>query len=144
MIVIDVNLLLYAHMRSSPFFRTARSWFEKTLSSDERVGVPLQSILAFLRITTNKKVPLGRLEVDAALAIVDGWLQQPNVEVLYAGTDHWRFFRRMLLEGRASGDIGTDAHLAALTIEHGGTLYTSDSDFARFPGLRWKNPLAKA
>jgi toxin-antitoxin system PIN domain toxin len=108
------------------------------------VGIPLQSILAFLRITTNKKVPLGRLEVDAALAIVEGWLEQENVEILYPGTDHWRFFRRMLLDGRASGDIGTDAHLAALTLEHAGTLFTTDSDFARFPGLRWKNPLAKA
>lgn len=144
MIVIDVNLLLYAHMRSSPFFRPARTWFEKTLSSDERVGIPLQSILAFLRITTNKKVPLGRLEVEAALAIVDGWLDQAIVEVLYPAADHWRIFRRLLLEGRASGDIGTDAHLAALTVEHAGTLYTTDSDFARFPGLRWKNPLAKS
>ncbi len=143
MIVIDVNLLLYAHMKSSPFFKSARSWFEKTLSSDDRVGIPLQSLLAFLRITTNKRVPLGRLEVPAAIAIVDGWLEQSNVEILYPGIDHWHLFRRMLLEGRAFGDIGTDAHLAALTIEHGGVLYTTDSDFARFPGLRWKNPLAK-
>jgi toxin-antitoxin system PIN domain toxin len=144
MIVIDVNLLLYAHMRSSPLYRAARLWFEKALSSEEEVGIPLQNAMAFLRITTNKRIALGQLEVEAALAIVDRWLAQPNVDLLCAGELHWPLFRRMLLEGRASGDLGSDAHLAALTIECGGTLYTTDSDFARFPGLRWKNPLAKA
>ena len=144
MIVIDVNLLLYAHRRSSPFYPKARSWFEKALSSTEDVGIPLQSAMAFLRITTNKTVPLGRLDIAAALRIVEGWLGQPNVTLLYASDAHWPIFRRLLLEGHAVGPLGTDAHLAALTLECGGTLYTTDSDFARFPGLRWKNPLAKA
>ncbi len=143
MIVIDVNLLLYAHVTSSPQHKKARAWFEATLSS-EQVGIPLQCAMAFLRITTNKKVALGGLNVESALAIVEGWLQQENVRFLYAGEDHWRVFRRMLLEGSASGDIGTDAHLAALTIESGGTLFTTDSDFKRFRGLRWQNPLAAA
>lgn len=143
MIVIDVNLLLYAHMRSSSFYPSARIWFEKTLSSDQEVGIPLQSAMAFLRITTNQNVPLGRLDIVSALRIVDAWLAQPNVRLLFAGDGHWPVFRRMLLEGRAAGVLGTDAHLAAVTIECGGTLYTTDSDFARFPGLRWKNPLAK-
>jgi toxin-antitoxin system PIN domain toxin len=144
MIVIDVNLLLYAHMRSSAFYRPARAWFEKTLSSDEEVGIPLQSAMAFLRITTNQNIPLGRLELSTALGIVEAWLEQPGVQLLYAGEGHWPVFRRMLLEGRAAGVLGTDAHLAAVTMECGGTLYTTDSDFARFPGLRWKNPLARA
>jgi toxin-antitoxin system PIN domain toxin len=144
MIVIDVNLLLYAHMKSSSFYRPARAWFEKTLSSGQEVGIPLQSAMAFLRITTNQNIPLGRLEISAALSIVDGWLGQPNVELLYPTEAHWPIFRRMLLEGRAAGVLGTDAHLAALTLECGGTLCSTDSDFARFPGLRWQNPLAKA
>src|SRR6185437_15928817 len=144
MIVIDVNLLLYSHRSSSPFFRIARTWFEKTLSSGEEVGIPLLCAMAFLRIATNKRIPVGRLEMPFALQIVEGWLGQPNVRLLYAAEEHWAVFRRMLLEGNASGDLGTDAHLAALTIECGGTLYTTDSDFARFPGLRWRNPLAKA
>jgi toxin-antitoxin system PIN domain toxin len=144
MIVIDVNLLLYAHRRSSPFFPKARSWFEKTLSSSEDVGIPLQSAMAFLRITTNKSIPLGRLDMPEALQIVEGWLEQEYVRLLYAGEDHWPLFRRMLLGGHAVGPIGTDAHLAALTLECGGTLYTTDGDFARFPGLRWHNPLAKS
>ena len=144
MIVIDVNLLLYSHMRSSPFYQPARVWFEQILSSDEEVGVPLQCAIAFLRITTNKRIPLGRLAIPFALDIVDGWLAQPNVRLLCAGVEHWPIFRRMLLEGNASGDLGTDAHLAALTVEFGGTLYTTDSDFARFAELRWRNPLIKA
>ncbi len=144
MIVIDVNLLLYAHMKSSSFYRPARAWFEKTLSSGEDVGIPLQSAMAFLRITTNQNLPLGRLEMSAALSIVEAWLAQPGVQLLYPADSHWLVFRRMLLEGRAAGVLGTDAHLAALTIEHGGTLCSTDSDFARFPGLRWNNPLAKA
>lgn len=141
MIVLDVNLLLYAHMRSSPSHKAARAWFERALSSEE-VGIPLQCAMAFLRITTNKRIALSGLDVTSALAIVDGWLDQPNVRLLYAGDDHWPVFRRMLLEGSALGDLGSDAHLAALTIECGGTLYTTDSDFKRFPGLRWINPLA--
>lgn len=144
MIVIDVNLLLYAHMKSSSFYRPARAWFEKTLSSGEDVGIPLQSAMAFLRITTNQNIPLGRLEMSSALAIVEAWLAQPGVRLLYPTDGHWPVFRRMLLEGRAAGVLGTDAHLAALTIEHGGTLCSTDSDFARFPGLRWANPLANA
>ncbi|MBS1821665.1 MAG: PIN domain-containing protein [Acidobacteria bacterium] len=142
MIVLDVNLLLYAHMSVSPFHGAARDWFEETLSSTADVGVPLQSAMAFLRITTNQSVPLGRLEMGKALGIVEGWLEQPNVRLLYPEESHWPIFRRMLLEGRASGVLSTDAHLAAITMEYGGTLCTTDSDFARFPGLRWKNPLA--
>lgn len=144
MIVIDVNLLLYAHMKSSSFYRSARRWFEEILSSDKDVGIPLQSAMAFIRITTNKTVPLGRLEMPAAVRIVDGWLAQPNVTLLYAGEEHWPVFRRLLLDGNAVGALGTDAHLAALAIARGGTLCTTDTDFARFPGLRWENPLVKS
>ncbi|MBS1799803.1 MAG: PIN domain-containing protein [Acidobacteria bacterium] len=144
MIVLDVNLLLYAHMSASPSHAAARKWFEETLSSTTDVGIPLQSAMAFLRITTNQSIPLGRLEMGRALEIVERWLGQPNVRLLYPEEGHWPIFRKMLLEGRASGVLSTDAHLAAITIEYGGTLYTTDADFARFPGLRWKNPLATA
>src|SRR5580693_2250104 len=108
MIVIDVNLLLYAHRRSSSFYPQARSWFEKTLSSPEDVGIPLQSAMAFLRITTNKSLPLGRLDMPDALKIVEGWLGQEYVRLLYAGDAHWPLFRKMLLEGHAVGPLGTD------------------------------------
>jgi len=80
--------------------------------------------------------------MDEVARIVDLWLQQPNVRVLAPGDDYWLIFRQMLIEGQAIGDLVSDAQIAALTIEYGGVLYTTDRDFTRFPGLRWVNPLA--
>ncbi|MGB0046382.1 MAG: PIN domain-containing protein, partial [Terriglobales bacterium] len=83
----------------------------------------------------------ARVAVEQAVHIVEEWLQQPNVQILVPGDQPWSVLRRMILEGRASGPLVSDAQIAALTIEYGGVLYTADRDFARFPGLRWKNPL---
>jgi predicted nucleic acid-binding protein len=82
--------------------------------------------------------------MDEAAAIVDQWVALPQVHLLAPGDRHWAFFRRMLIDGKASGPLTTDAELAALTMENGGVLYTTDRDFARFPGLKWTNPLAEA
>jgi predicted nucleic acid-binding protein len=82
-----------------------------------------------------------RVPVNAALEAVDEWLQSPNVQVLVPGDRHWLVFRRMVIEGQASGALVSDAEIAALTVEYGGVLHTADRDFARFPGLRWVNPL---
>jgi toxin-antitoxin system PIN domain toxin len=103
--------------------------------------LPWQTVAAFLRITTNSRLPGERLSVKEAVQIVDLWLQQPNVRLLAPGDDHWVLLRRTMLEGQASGALISDAQLAALTIEFGGVLHTTDRDFARFPGLRWTNPL---
>lgn len=142
MIVIDVNLLLYAYSAPSPKQEAARAWLETTLSADEPVGLPWPVISAFLRITSNTKLPHLRRPVEEATRTVDEWLRQGNVRELVPGDGHWPLFRRMILEGQATGDLVSDAQIAALTIEYGGVLYTTDRDFARFPGLRWKNPLA--
>jgi predicted nucleic acid-binding protein len=72
---------------------------------------------------------------------LDRWLEHPSIQVLTPGDNYWAIFRRMVVEGRAAGPLVSDAQIAALTIEHGGLLCTTDRDFARFPGLRWKNPL---
>ena len=80
--------------------------------------------------------------MDEVARIVDLWLQQLNVRVLAPGDDYWLIFRQMLIEGQAIGDLVSDAQIAALTIEYGGVLYTTDRDFTRFPGLRWVNPLS--
>ena len=80
--------------------------------------------------------------IEEVSRTVDEWLEQPNVRVLTPGDDHWLLLRRMIVEGQASGPLVSDAQLAALTIEYGGVLHTTDRDFARFPGLRWKNPLS--
>ncbi len=142
MIVLDVNLVIYAYDTTSAHHESARRWLEKTLSGDELVGLPWQTASAFLRISTNANLPGDRFTSEEAVQIVDGLLDQPNVRLLAPGDDHWRLFRRMITEGQARGPLVSDAELAALTIEHGGVLYTTDRDFARFPGLHWTNPLA--
>ncbi len=142
MIVIDVNLLLYAYTPNSPSHKKAVAWLEATLSKDESVGLPWQVISAFIRIVANRNVPGFSRPVEEAILAVEEWLLQPNVRVLTPGDGHWPIFRRMIVEGQATGDLVSDAQIAAMTIEYGGVLYTADRDFARFPGLRWVNPLA--
>ena len=141
MIVLDVNLLLYVYDVRSPEHQKAREWFEDLMSNEEQVGLPWQTIAAFLRIATFPRSTGLRLTLNQAVSIVDQWLDQPNVRLLHTTDRHWSIFRSSLLAGEALGKLAPDAQLAALTIEHGGILYTNDRYFARFPGLRWTNPL---
>lgn len=141
MIVLDANLLLYAYNSGSAHHRKARAWLEKILSEIEVVGLPWQAVSAFLRVMTNRRLPGEHFSVEEASEVVDLWLAHPNVQVLAAGDNYWRLFRRMVVDGRAGGPLISDAEIAALTIEYGGVLQTVDRDFARFPGLRWVNPL---
>jgi len=140
-IVLDANILLYAYDSTSVQHDKARIWIEETFSQAAPVGLPWQTIAAFLRIMTNSRLPGERFSVAEAVKIVDSWLEQPGVRVLVAGDDHWAVFRRVLVEGQAPGALVSDAQLATLTLEYGGVLHTTDRDFARFPGLRWTNPL---
>ena len=142
MIVLDANLLIYSYNSGSAHHRRASEWLERTLSGTEIVGFPWQSIAAFLRIMTDARLPGERFTAHEAAETVNEWLGQPIVRVLTPGEDHWALFRRMILEGQAPGPLVSDAEIAALTIEYGGVLHTADRDFARFPGLRWVNPLA--
>ena len=140
--ILDANILLYAYGAASPHHVKARAWVEDAFSGAELVGLPWQTIGAFLRIVTNPHVPGFRRSIADATHVVDQWLEQPNVRLLIPGDDRWPLFRQMVVEGQALGPLVTDAQLAALTMEYGGVLYTTDRDFARFPGLRWTNPLA--
>ena len=142
MIVFDANLLIYAYDSGWSGHAEARAWVERTFSGIEPVGLPWQAICAFLRLMTNRRLPGTRLNSKQAVEIVDGWLAQPNVRVLVPGEQHWSLLRRMVVEGQASGSLVSDAEIAALTIEYGGVLHTADRDSARFPGLRWVNPLS--
>jgi toxin-antitoxin system PIN domain toxin len=142
MIVLDAHLLIFAYNSGSAHHTKARAWLEKTLSEIEVVGLPWQAVSAFLRVMTNRRLPGEHFSVEEAAGMIDLWLAHPNVQVLAPGDNYWRLFRRMIVEGRASGPLVSDAEIAALTIEYGGVLYTADRDFARFPGLRWKNPLS--
>ena len=141
MILIDANLLLYAYDPSSPHHEASRDWLETNFSRRELIGLAWSTILAFLRISTSPRPlehPLSTLE---AVAIVSEWLNRPVVTLLSPGERHWEILRGLLTHGQAQGPLVMDAHLAALAIEHGATLATTDKDFTRFPGLRLLNPL---
>jgi toxin-antitoxin system PIN domain toxin len=141
MIVVDANLLIYSYDTDSSDHKKSRAWVEKMFSGAEPLGLPWQTVTAFLRVVTNRRLPGSRLTVEQATGIVEEWLEQPNVRILTPGDEHWSVLKRTMVEGRASGPLVSDAELAALTVEYGGVLYTADRDFARFPGLRWVNPL---
>lgn len=143
MIVLDANILLYAYDAESAQHRPARAFLEKIFSASDPVGLPLQSISAFLRIMTQPGLRIGCFSLPEAIEIVEEWLSLPQVRLLVPGERHWPIFQRMLIEGHAAGRLVTDAWTAAITIEFGGELQTNDRDFARFPGLRWRNPLVK-
>ena len=142
MIVVDLNLLLYAVNRDSTHPRAAKAWLEDVLSGDEIVGFAWAVVLGFIRLTTNRQIFAAPLSVDDALAVVDSWLEQPNAHVLSAGDQHWTILRELLASAGAAANLTTDAHLATLAIEHGAELCSTDPDSARFRQLRWRNPLA--
>jgi toxin-antitoxin system PIN domain toxin len=140
-ILVDANLLLYAYHATSPRHQPARAWIEATFNAEGRVGIGLQSILAFIRIGTNPDVFERPLGAEAAISIVASWLERPNVGVVAPAERHWQILADVAKRGQARGPRLMDAHLAALAIEHGATLATTDRGFGRFPGLRFINPI---
>ena len=142
MILVDANLLLYAYDRSSPVQEPASRWLTEALNGPEPVGFSWSAVLAFLRIATNPKIQQTPYSLQEAVEIVDDWFSQPAATLLEAGEGHWPILRDLLLGDGVKGRLVTDAHLAALAIEHEATLLTRDGDFSRFPGLRTVNPLA--
>ena len=143
MIVPDANLLLYAYDSTSSLQPAASQWLEESLTGADTVGLSWLTIGAFLRISTNFRLARGRISMEVATQIVDAWLARRAVRLIVPAEQHWILLKQMLTAGRVQGPETTDAQLAALTIEHGGVLYTNDRDFARFPGLRWVNPLSE-
>lgn len=141
MIVLDANILFYSYSTVSPEHRKAKDCVERLFSGTETVGLPWQTIAAFLRIGTNPRLPGARTATEAVQE-VEAWISQPNVRIVTPGDDHWRVLRQLMFEGKAFGPLISDAQIAALAIENGAVLYSSDRDFARFPGLKWVNPLA--
>jgi toxin-antitoxin system PIN domain toxin len=142
MILVDANLLIYAINRDAPRHRAARRWWEAALSGSERVGLAWVVTLAFLRITTRPGVMSKPLDVEAATGYVDEWLRQPVVEPVAPGEAHWRILHNLLLSAGTLGNLTSDAHLAALALEHGAAIYSADYDFQRFHGIEHRNPLA--
>ena len=141
MILVDANLLLYAYNPSFDRHQEAREWLEGVLSRSDPVCLAWATILAFLRIATNPRAFEYPLSIEEAILIVSDWLELPTVTILEPGNRHWAVLTELLSQTQVRGSTVMDAHLAALAIEHGAVLCTSDRDFARFPNLRMLNPL---
>ncbi len=143
MILPDTNLFIYSVNRNSPSHEAARAWLEKALSGGEPLLLAWVVILGFLRITTKIGLHDRPLTVDSACSFVQTWLNHPSVSIAHPGPEHGLILRRFLQQVGTAGNLTNDAHLAALAIEHDAVLVSADNDFARFPGLRWKNPLQR-
>jgi len=142
MILVDANLLIYAATDVMPEHEAARSWLDERLGGMSRVGIPWPSILAFVRIMTNRRLFSRPATMSEAWGVVEHWLSIPSTWIPLPTERHAGTIRSILLtRGLLPGDV-PDAHLAALAIEHGLTLCSSDAGFARFRGLKWENPLA--
>jgi uncharacterized protein len=142
LILVDANILLYAEDSLSPRHEQARAWWDTQLSGTGAVCLCWTVLCAFIRIATNPRVFQNPLSLEQAIARVQGWLDQPCTRIIRPAERHWIIFQQMLEEGQAVANLVTDAHLAALAVEHGCELASTDSDFARFAKLKWKNPLA--
>ncbi len=142
MILVDANILLYAYDQSSTFHEKARLWWEDRLSEPHPVRLPWATLLAFISIGTHPRLLETPFTLAEATLHVASWLARPMVDVIAPTPRHWEILQSLLVNGQAGGNLVPDAHLAALAIEHGATLYSTDRDFTRFDGLAWINPLA--
>jgi hypothetical protein len=141
MIVPDVNLLVYTYNRHAPRHAQARKWWEATLNGSVPVGIPWAVGCGFIRVMTHPAVLDPPLPVERAVGLVRSWLDRPIVQVLDPGPRHLEILARLLAGLGVGGNLTTDAHLAAIAIEHQCEIHSNDTDFGRFPGLRWRNPL---
>lgn len=141
MIVPDINLLLHAYNLESPRHERAKAWWESLMRAPRPVGLAWAVPLAFLRIATHPRVVVNPVPVARACELAGSWLAQPQVTILHPGERHASILFGLLGHRGTAGTLTTDAHLAALAIEYQAELHSSDAGFARFPGLRWRNPL---
>jgi toxin-antitoxin system PIN domain toxin len=141
-ILVDANVLLYAYQPRSESHQRCRAWVEEAFSGEEPVGLAWVTILAFIRISTSPRIFEQPLLAAEAVSAVSSWLERPSVSVLEAGERCWEIFRHLLVEAQVTGPLVMDDFLAAVALENGATLVTTDRDFARFPNLKVRNPAA--
>jgi toxin-antitoxin system PIN domain toxin len=141
-ILVDANILIYASDGDSPHYAKAHGWLEDKLNGSARVGLPWTCLLAFMRIVTNPRVMSRPATMTAARSQIRTWLECDSVWVPSPGEQHADILDGLLAVGGIHGNLVMDAHLAALAIEHGLEICSADSDFMRFPNVRWTNPLA--
>jgi len=137
----DVNLLIHAYNLESPVHARARAWWEDLLNGSRPVGLAWVGILGFIRVTTSRQILAHPFPAAQACEHVRTWLDRPNVGVLHPGDRHAEILFGLFDALGTAANLTTDAHLAALAIEHQADLHSTDADFARFSGLRWNNPL---
>ena len=142
MTLVDANLLLYAYDPRAAQHEASKRWLEDVLSGRELVGFAWLTLWAFVRIATNPRVYERPLSVEEAESLVESWLARPVVRILEPGERHWEILRWLTRTGQCAGALVMDAALAAIAIEHGAALATTDRDFSRFDGLSWHNPIA--
>jgi toxin-antitoxin system PIN domain toxin len=141
--LVDANILLYAVDETSARQAAARGWLEDVLNGPQRVGIPWQSVWAFLRLVTNARAFANPLSGEQAWELVESWLSAPAAWIPQPGRHHREILGRMIVAGDVRGNLISDATLAALGLEHGLAIVSADSDFARFPEVRWINPVAR-
>ena len=141
MILVDANILLYSEDQRSAPHVAAREWWDAQLSGASPVCLCWTVLDAFIRIGTNPRVFEHPISLDQAIARIQSWLDQPCTRIVQPIERHWTVFQKLLRVGQAVANLVPDAHLAALAVEHGCDLISTDSDFSRFPGIRWRNPL---
>jgi len=141
MILPDINLLLYAYNPHVPQHEAARSWWESALNGDELIGLPYEVVFGFVRIATHPRLGSAAVSLDRSQKVVESWLGQPNVRLISPEAGHFDKVMVLMARAMASGAVLSDAILAAHAIANRAVLHTNDSDFARFPDLRWHNPL---
>lgn len=137
--ILDVNVLIDAFNPASENHERQRAFLERILNEDEVVGLPWHTLLGFLRIATNRRYSTY-IEPRVAASVIDGWLKLPHVRILHPGERHWAILQELLNTLPSASQLVPDAHLAALAIENGAELCSADTDFSRFPRLKWTNP----
>lgn len=143
MIIPDINLLVYAHNDAAPGHAAARAWWESCLNGSGPVGLPWVVVAGFLRLMTHPRVLERPMAVAMAVAQVRAWLDQSPARIVHPGEKFEGIFLGYLEQLGTAANLTTDAQLAALAVEHQAVLCSNDADFARFPGLRWTNPLER-
>ena len=141
MILLDANVLIYAYDETFAQHGAARDWLEDAFVDQDEIAIPVASLLAFLRVVTNPGLFGEPMDVDQGVEIVAEWLARPNVGIAQPTPRHFELLAELARTGKVRGPMLMDAHLAALAIEHGATLCTTDRDFGRFKGLRSEDPL---
>lgn len=142
MTLLDANLLLYAYNSDAPQQPAAARWLAELVDSNEAIGLPWVTIWAFLRIATNSRIWSNPLSAKQVFAVIEEWIAQPGVVILQPGPRYLEILQQLILEYNVTGPLVTDAVLAALALENGALLASTDQDFRRFAELRWMNPLS--